>query len=461
LLLGAALLSAASAVLVVRLEPLISIALILSLPAVVGILLRSWVRLAVVVLGALLVFQSASDELKYGYLILALLCVAMSSLEIAFKPSSAIAIFKPLIAASLALLAYLMVSVIIALSNGVDFTDWFRDVLAYVLLAILPVVGLDASRSLSPRIAESMIGVLGVVGAIGVAIDWLDRRGVSSLDFGRLILSTVALVALAFSLGVTRAGLGPRRIIWTLAVMTIASAMLISGSRTNLLLFIAIIAVVGSSRRARVGGLRMAVTGLVALASTALVIGALGGIVVQDPRFLQSRVDRSVQVLTGSASADLSFLERMTSYKWTWEAFQSHMVWGTGPGYLYPNGAFSLDSATLVLAKWGLVGSAVLLAYLISVMVSIRRSRRYTGPLPIYTAASGWAVVLVALFPFGPWLEDKGFALGMTLLVMAVAANVHARSQGSDRLGGTALGSDAEVGNETVLAHRYWRNGSG
>jgi hypothetical protein len=425
---GALLVTILSTQLVVSLEPFQAIALITATPVAALAFFKSWARLSIVVGGALLVFQSTADSLKFGYFFLAILCVIVSAIRLLKRPTVVNTIFRPLQLGSALLIGYIGVTWLVASSNGATFSDWFKDVLPYILMALLPTVGLDAARDMAPRNVEGLIGVLGVACAVAVAVDWMGRRGISSLGFGRIILSTIAVVSLAFALGVTRAGLGPKRTLWIIGVTVMGVAMLLSGSRTNLVLFIAILAVVGSAKQARVRLGRMVINSVFAVFATAVLLVSVGSIVIQDPRFLPSRVQSVLMILNGGASGDLSFVERSRSYDWTWSAFQNHLTWGTGPGYLYPNGVFGLDAATLVLAKWGIVGTCILIVFLWTFVASVVKACRLTGPLPIYTAAGGWLVVLVALLPFGPWIEDKGFSLALTLLTTAVAGSVHVSS---------------------------------
>jgi hypothetical protein len=426
---GAVIVTVAAAVLVSDAPILTAITVVVGIPLAIGVVMKSEVRLIAVIVGALLVFQSTSDQLKFAYLGLAVLCVAVSFIALMAHPDPETAVFRPLLIASLVVSVYIGFSAFVAVSNGATLTNWFRDVLPYLLMALLPVVGLDASRSVRPSWMEALIGVLGVVAAIGVALDWLNRRGVSSLDIGRILLSTFSLVALSFALGITRAGLGPKRLLWMIAVTVMAVAMLLSGSRTNLLLFVAIVAVAGSAKYARVPIRRMVFTGVWAIATTAVAVVVIGGVVIHDPAFLQGRVRSTLLVLSGNAGADMSYVEREAAYSQAWSAFQLHPVLGTGPGHLYPSGFFGMDASNLILAKWGVAGTVVLLAFLITVVVCIRRSRTLVGPLPIHTAAFGWGVVLVALLPFGPWIEDKGFSLAVTVLITAVAASARPRPE--------------------------------
>ena len=100
----------------------------------------------------------------------------------------------------------------------------------------LPAVALDAARDFTSKQLEAFIVILRVAAAAGFAIDWMSRRHVSSLGFGRLILATTALVALAFAYCLVRAAAGPRLLRWMTLCTVIIAMMMVSGSWTNLVL---------------------------------------------------------------------------------------------------------------------------------------------------------------------------------------------------------------------------------
>jgi hypothetical protein len=156
-----------------------------------------------------------------------------------------------------------------------------------------------------------------------------------------------------------------------------------------------------------------------------VVVPVVARVAVSDPTFLSDRIQSAEAVLNGEADSDGSFGERQQAYLWTSEEFAAHPVLGTGPGHLYPAPAkltFNLDAPGIVPAKFGLAGMFFILAFLLSVVVAVRRIRAEHGTVPAYTAARGWMCVLLALIPFGPWLEDKGFAIALAVLFASVVS---------------------------------------
>jgi hypothetical protein len=384
-------------------------------------------RLVISTVGALVVFQSSFNVLKYAYLGLALLCFCMSVGGVCSKGGEIRREFRPMVLASACLAVYLTFSLLVSRSNGTSFEWWFRDALPYFLLTILPVIGIAAGCRISPRWNRIWIISLGLVVSLGVTADWLARRDVSALPFGRIVLSSTVVVALCFAYCLVMAGLprSPLRIVSAIAAATIIVMMIISGSRTNLVLLVAFIGVVGAAAASAVSP-RRALTLLVATAlGLAVMAPVVSELFIADRGFIQERIEGAVTVLVDDPDGDASFRERSRSYAWTAEAFANHPLLGTGPGFSYPlspRPTFNLDAPGIVPAKFGLVGIAFILAFLASVVVAVRRIRGLYGPLPSYTAARGWFVVLLALIPFGPWLEDKGFAVALSIMFAALVS---------------------------------------
>ena len=381
-------------------------------------------RLVIVLAGGLVVFQSQNlGGLKYAYLGIALLCVGASGMRLARTQDRSLRAFRPLLGASVGLVTLIAVSGLIARSNGVTWDNWVRDALPYMLLAVLPVVGLDAGADLSTRTTEWLIAALGLIGAAGMAIDWLHRRDVSSLGVGRLVLSLTPLVALGFAMAITRAALGPHRLRWLTIAVVIVTLMLATGSRANIVIFVAVLGVIGASRKARVSVVRAGSAIAITVATVAIALPWLVLRVSNDPQFLSTRISQALLVLNGGGASDLSYQAREQAYSLANQEFHAHFWWGTGPGFLYPSGAFTLDTPALTLAKWGLLGTSVLAAYLVTLALCFVRARRLAGFGPTHTVARAWVIVMIAWLPFGTWLEDKGFALVVTLLAAAVVAS--------------------------------------
>lgn len=381
-------------------------------------------RLVVTVVGALVVFQSDLNTLKYGYLVIALVCFAYSVGRVLTPDRRLRREFRPLVAGSAVLVLYLLFTSVVAASNGTDAQLWFRDALSYFLLALLPYVGIAAGEDISPRWRNAWFVTIGIVVSIGMTTDWLDRRGVSALPVGRLVLPSTTVVALCFAYAITKTGLpGRNRVRWSAAAGFIFIAVLLTGSRTNLVLLVAFAGITGAARKARVPASTTAGAALGILLVAAVAVPLAAPLFISDPDFLGKRLGYAGTVLTGDAGSDQSFLMRQTAYDMAAEAFGDHVALGTGPGYSYPTetgSTFNLDAPGIVPAKFGLVGIFVVGFYLVSLVVVVTRIRARYGPSPSITAARGWLVVLIALTPFGPWLEEKGFTVAVAMVMAAV-----------------------------------------
>jgi hypothetical protein len=381
-------------------------------------------RLIVVVLGALLVFQSSTEVglAKIAFAALVLMCTVISAIHLARCQDEIVRKCRSFLFGTCVFGLFLPVTLIVSRSNAISPSDWFRDVLPYVLLVALPIIGLDAGLTMSSGKVQAVIGVTGVIAAIGTALYWLARRGVSSWGVERVILSTAALVALGFALALVRSGIGHRRRLWLLASAIILILMLLPGTRTNTVLLVGALGVIGSPAKSRVPVRR------IALAATAMVLAAVTllptfvGAVSSDPNFFRNRLASAETVIRGEAVKDQSFVLRQRSYHWASQKIEANRWLGTGPGYRYSNGQYSLDTPLVVVAKFGIVGLAALIGYFASIYLSVRALRRWQGYGIAQTMARGWVWVLIALLPFGPWTEDKGFSLALALLVAAIVS---------------------------------------
>jgi O-antigen ligase len=391
-------------------------------------------RLIVVLVGGLLIFQSdaALGPAKYAYLGASMLAVILSLIRLRRSSDPVVRCFWPLLPASATLFLVLLMSGVVATSAGTSLIDWFRDVSSYFFVVFLPAVALDASEKFSRRQIEGLLVALGTVAAVGFAVDWISRRGVSSLQFGRLLLATTTLVALAFTYTLMRAAIGPRRLLWIALCAFIFAMMVVSGTRTSFVLLAAVLGLVGSAAKARVPihGLfaKLALIGLLLFA----LIPTLGRLLTSDQKFLAARIRSMEAILSGDFASDASFQERAQSYAVAKSAFMHSPWFGVGPGHAFPSGrslrdaSASLDTPWVVAAKFGLMGLAALAVYLISVLLCGAAVCRRFGWQEILTVGRGWVVSLLFLVPFGPWIEDKGFALALALYLAALATAARA-----------------------------------
>ena len=414
-----------SALLIAR-DPWLGVAVGIA-PGVVALLIRySLVRLLSIIGGGLFVLGSSSDVSisKLIYAALVVVCAAISAYRLLREPPAFSEFFRPLIWAGLLMIAAIILGFVGSPLGG-DVTTFGRQSLFYVLIALGPVIGLDSGRDLSPNFVYSLIGVIGSFAAIGFALDWLDRRGVTSLDFGRVILSSLVLPALAFGLALAlvfhAAGL-LQRVFWLLPVLTIPIAMLVTGTRTNLIIFAAIPAVAGRLRDSRVpiGRMILLVTGAGVIG--AMIFSVVAATLISDPGFLDSRVRASIAVLSGDGASDQSFALRSAQYDSAWQYISGSPLFGLGLGYFIP---ITLDTPLLTVVRFGWIGTSTIVVYLGVFSWAVLRTRKQYGTSVAHTA--WWAFMLVILLniPFGTPLEDRGFGFALLLASMAIASAIN------------------------------------
>jgi hypothetical protein len=390
-------------------------------PIVIFFIVRNaTVRFLVVVVGGLLVLGSSGDlsANKLVYAGLLVLCAAISTVRLIVSPPAYAHHFRPLLWVGLALLAILCLSYL-ASPAGADLGTFGRQAIFYLLIVLGPLIGLDAGRDLPPRITYPLVGTLGLIAAVGFAFDWLERRGVTALSSGRFILSSLMLPAFAFSLALVMVFHSAKvrtRILWMLPVIGIPIAMLVTGTRTNLIVFAGILAVIGRRRSMRVRPLQMLSLLVVGGAVGAVLFPIVASVAIADPDFIQSRIRASLTVLSGQGAADQSYAIRANAYQVATQLIDRSPVFGMGLGYTIP---ITLDTPLLTIVRLGILGTLAVAAFVLTLAWSIRRATVAIGPSPATTAWWGLLLVMLSNIPFGTPLEDRGF--GFTLLLAMVA----------------------------------------
>jgi hypothetical protein len=416
--------------------------------ALVCLVQSSWARLGWFVLGGILVFQ-VSDAVggpKLAYLGGCALTAIISAARVVRSREPWIQAFDKVPFASGILIVALAVS--FAVSSGInDPVDWIRDAFPYLLLVVAPLIALDAAHDVSLVQVERAIAVLGVLSAIGFTLDWLERRGISALPVGRILLGSGCVAALGFSVCLARVATRTSVWRWGIAAGGIPAIMLTTGTRTVAVFGMALGGIVGRRERFKLG-ISGVVASIVLLGLTlTLLVPKLVSTIVQDPRFLDQRWSAAMQVLSGNGRKDASLVERSESYASAQATWGAHRWTGTGHGYLYPSGGFTLDTPLVTLAKFGVLGTGMLTIFFVILVAAVRGSSRRWGWQPIHNALLGFTMIMTAFLPFGTPLEDKGFAFAIALAICGCGAAARlqwqARSNERERL--SVLRSDSEL----------------
>lgn len=410
-------------------DPMISLGVALGPGIAYVVATRSWARVAVVVVGGLVVFGSTSDvgPQKILYAGAFVFCAAIASIRLFLNPPTWFVTFRPVMVIGLIVFACLMLSTVA--NPDVDITMTIRQGIFYVMIPFAPIIGIDAGRDAKSRVVMRWIGVIGCVAAIGFASDWLYRRGVSSLPIGRFVVSSLMLPALAFALAIVRAvyARGFIRLMWLIPIVIIPAAMLVTGTRTNLIVFLALIGVLGMKAKRRVNLFGVVGLSVFAVGMILIVLPIVADAVISQPGFLESRIQALQLVLDGSAGADQSYALRNEQYYYAAQWIGESPWFGKGLGF---TPSISLDTPLAVPLRVGIVGTAAIALFLVAFVIASRRSAKLHGFTFMHTTVTGFAIVALANLPFGTMIEDKGFAFSLLLLSMGLAAYIQERVDG-------------------------------
>jgi hypothetical protein len=400
-----------------------TLALLLGL-AVAGVPLivnNAVARLLVVIGGAFVVFEVGSSGSKGAYFAVAVLCATLSWLNLrrAAERNPVINEFRPMLTAGAVFLAYILISLLISRSEDISAVDWLSSASPYMMLVLLPVIGLDAAADIAPGRICAWVGIIGTICMIGYAIDWVNRRHATD-GVSRFMLSTYIPALFAFGLALIRSADGRRARWWRLVAVTIPVCMFLSGLRAGVIaLLTVLLAVLGSRSRARVTLPRMG--------ALLIGVGAAGTWVTVTisrqflaPGYLQDRLDLGLKAFSGGYSSDRSYQARQVLSDMVLDRWKNHLWLGGGPGYKYTAMGYWTDTPWEVLGVFGIIGCALMAIFAIFAVRSVCRAR--LRPHPVYTAGRGFLAAVVVLVPFGASLSERGLSLAVGLIVCAAAS---------------------------------------
>lgn len=410
--------------------------------ATILLLVDGRVRLAFVLFGGLFALQSseALSPLKVAYLGGVFVAFGGALLDLRRKRDPAAYLLSlPLLRVSIAFLVVVLISYPVATANGVRTSDWLRDIAPYALFAAAPIFALDAQSWLSRRALISLLVASGVVATASYAVVWLQKRSIAELPLTRLALVSTLLPAALFAYSIAaalqRTSVTGR---WTLLASSVVGSMFVTGSRASLSLLAAPLAsVVGARRNLTARSLRF----IVLVPVCAVLIGAVAYsvLITTDASTATLRERIETLQLNGNLDTDYSYNERIEQSNAAWSVFRDHPIFGSGPGTYFewetttgaPVRAYVLDTPLAFPAKFGIVGLVAIIVLLFGYGSFFRSMGRWGHPRAETLALIGFAAAVLVWSGFAPPFEDKGFSLGLMLLVALVLAT--ARGGESDR----------------------------
>jgi hypothetical protein len=424
------------------------VAALLPLALLGGVLLlvNARARILFLVFGGLLTLQSSSG---FGALKLLYLAGIFVSFAGAFfrlsqsRDASVRAFAAPLLRVSVAISALIAISFLVAEAHGVLRTDWLRDVAPYVLFATAPIFALDAHWAFHRRGLTRLLVAAGLVATASFSTHWVEQRHIARLPFSQFALSSFLFPAALFAYAAASAlHARERRIRWLFLAALVFALLVVTGTRSTLILAVApVVAAIAARRYLSVRFIR-----LVLLAPAAVLVIAVAVFsVVQVTHASTSIISKRITILKGTGtSSDASYKDRQAQTRAVRDVFYAHPVFGSGPGTYFnwhvtgigERSGFIVDTPVDFPAKFGLVGLAVVVFLLLGYGRFMKEAFRFEHPRPETLALAAFAaVVLCDSFLMNP-LEDKGCSLGLVVLLALVfrTSGVHTRSPGESGL---------------------------
>lgn len=411
-----------------------------ALALVLTLVLKSPVgRLSWMLAGAFLVFQSSSglSQPKVIYLVGLAGCGSVAAVRaVRHVRTSWGRQLRPVALGALVLVVWLVAELVFAVVAGAPVSQVARDGATYALIVLGLLVGFDAASTVSPGHARMITAGSGVAAAVGFSLAWLARRGVSTVGVDQFMLASMAATAPAVALGLVRGSRGRRaQRMWLILPAVILVLVLASGTRTGVVLFAVVAGVIGPAQRGLIPFRRLAIVAFI-LAGAVLVSLPLLVSRVATAGFGEQRLTAVVGTLSGGIGQDRSGVIRARAYEYAEQIWLAHPLFGQGLGKVFPNpnpgggmSDFALDTPLVLLAKFGVIGAALLLVGLALVFASLVQSRPRTDGAG--AVARGVLAVSLLTLPFGVPTEDKGFALSMALLVMLAGSELRAHERQS------------------------------
>lgn len=414
--------------------PIVGVALA-ALPAACLITLwlteSAFARAAWIVVGGLLTLQSGAElsVAKLGYLAGAALCITVAcSRASSLRGTVAYGALRPVLWATACLTGVILISLPVALSQGVTPTAWLRDVAPYALVAAAPAVALDLHLARGEGFAKRVLVVSGALALLSFVVEWVSRRDLLDLALDRVVLPSFLLAAALFACCVGMVLLSDvRRWRWGIGAAVVFALLLVTGNRSSLVVLAIPVAMLLSQSRVSLSvrwSRLVTVLGMSAVV-VALLVATFSAL---NTSYESQFIGRATALnrLARDPFADRSYKDRAAQTHAASKAFAREPYLGIGPGYRFTwitDGVYresaSVDSPLSLPAKFGPLGVLAGIFLLLSVVAVGRRLTKHHGATVPRLALVGFAVAAGILMFVGSPFEDKGFAFALMLLLTA------------------------------------------
>lgn len=365
--------------------------------------------------------------------VVAMLAVAIN---VGFARTAAKALDRQLATSALLLLAAAGFGAIVGVASGAAVVDVARDSLTYLVLAMAVPVGAGLGvRVAGPTRAGVVLLVLSGMSAAAFFVTIGAQRGIISTPGGASFLPSLALIAAGYSWCLSNAIERRAPVLHVSMAVVLFALVLASGTRTSLVLLVGLIPVLIRLTRTPVRGAILACSAMGAsylvLQLAALAVGASGLSIII------ARLESVGDVFERGLQTDASGAARSQSYGLAQQYFADSPLLGQGLGVISSradgqrtaDASYYLDSPLLLPAKFGIVGTGVILIAIVLILLTTLR----TEDRRIRLFVTIWSLILVALIPFGAVTEDKGLALAIAVTAAIATASKNRFARMDDR----------------------------
>jgi hypothetical protein len=391
-------------------------------------------RAAIVLVGYLFLFQSPNvgTGTKIAFVaiaaFLAVLSAQATSRRMFTLLPGVVWSVRSLRNAAWLMVAFILVQPLSLFAGGVSVTDWTRDALNYAMLPVMLAIGIDWGTAASRRVVTTTTIVVGILGGVSYSVTWLGRRGSEGLAVEQFGLASSFIVfggvCLCLAIFVSSQKAKPLYLVFALVQLGLVA---LSGGRTVLgySVGVIVIAMIISPVSVPKKIARAAVAGTAVVVAYTLMINVStafgGGVAAGRVSWFSRLADEGV----GAILNDGSGIERARAYSWLSGIWELHPLLGQGLGHSFPSvttglpnpGSFTLDSPVVALAKFGILGTLVLVVVLILIARGVRGSRRLeTHDAQTVRIFGILTVCLTLLLLFNGFpLENRGFVVFVLL----------------------------------------------
>lgn len=380
------------------------------------------------------------DPLETLWFAVAAIAVATSVIDMTLRRRHIAPVWGRPLGLSVAWAVFVIFALIVGLQGGGLLSGALSSAITPIALSAAVWIGVSSGPRTNPTLLRTLTVIAGLVSAYSFGVFWSSTRsgtGFSQNTLEAAFLPSLTLTMLAITLLLSMLVNAPshtkhRTLITVgapLLVGVMAVLLLSSGNRTVVLGLVGALSTLlfAAKGASFARSLRSAV---LALLGAAIVIALLSPVVIAafriSPAALVRRFSSFSLLAESGVAADASGLSRLQIYADHITAIQQYPILGLGLGAAPQSGLeLAIDSPLLVIVRFGLIGAALLVWFLVAFFRVTTRTDPLNSESVIWTAAiKGWLVAQLFVLPVQYHLEDKGLPL-VLLITAAAAARFH------------------------------------